>query len=611
MPSNATTRMNPFPRLLLFCLACWQCGMLAAQEPFFRNIYEPKSGSYVEVTSLFSKLPASGFAPVRVTIANRLEAPASVSLNFLAESNNFNSGKLKTKSSFVATSPGGTTTTTDYLVPVAATVKEASYGNGHSSSLTLSMVGVTVGQHTQTSSNLENFPYLLMSEALSTPNGSALDSELAKVASGSGGGYMSSQSFAGKFLPSMMPEDWRAYAGYDGILMTDQDWLGLPPGARSAILQWNRNGGYLRLFASSPSSTLASLSITSGTGGSDTRGKGTVKLTTIPASLALDVPAVVNEFNKSSGNVTRQAQSAIDDYSTGGWGLQNSLGTKTFHFLLFIIVLIAFGVLVGPVNLFVFAKSGMRHKLFITTPIIALSASVLMILLIFVQDGFGGRGIRIQWIELVREDSDNNAYIHQEQISRTGVLVGNRFVLTEPATIIPLPLMSSQWTRLNSDSNNDQAYEMNFIDKGLQVSGDWFQSRSEQAQLLKAVVPTRARIESTDAANDAALLSNFEYEISDFYYRGKDGKFWRAESIASGKNFLARECTQADFLSFVSIAGSKLGKLQQDRLLQLSQRPGYYIATTSQAPMIETFTSITWTESQTIITGRVQSPEAP
>lgn len=607
--------MNPFSRLILFCLAVLPCGMLAAQEPFFRKIYEPKSGSYVEVISLFSKLPATGYAPVRVTIANRTDVPATVSLNFTSEANNYNSGALKTKSSFVASSPAGMTTTTDYLVPMAATVKETgSYGSGgHASSLSLSMMGVTVGNHNQSSTNTRDFPYLLMSEALSTPNASSLDSEVGKIVSGSHGGYISgSIVFAGKFSPSSMPEDWRAYAGHDGILMTDQDWLDLTPGARAAILQWNRGGGYLRLFASNPSTSLATLGIsTDASGSSGARGKGFVKLTSIPASLSLNASAVVNEVRKSKVGVVRQVNSILDDYSNGGWGLQNALGTKTFHFLLFIIVLIGFGVLVGPVNLFVFAKSGMRHKLFITTPVIALSASVLMIILIFVQDGFGGRGIRIQWIDLVREASDNNAYIHQEQVSRTGVLIGNRFELTEPSTITPLPLMSSQWTRLNSDSSNDQSYEMNFIDKGLQVSGDWFQSRSEQAQSLQAVVPTRARIESTDATNAAALLSNFEYEIGEFFYRGKDGKYWRAQNIASGKNFLARECTQSEYDAFIRTSGSKLGKSQFDHLERLAQRPGSYIATTNQAPMLETFSSIKWMENHTIITGLVQSPEAP
>lgn len=607
--------MNFLSRFFLICLALLSCERLTAQETFFRNVFEPKSGSYVEVTSLFSKLPSSGYAPVRVTIANRTAIPVSVSLNFHSEAGGYyNNGSLHVKSSFTASSPAGIVSTTDFLVPVASTVKDAGYSMGsNSQTLRLDMVGAVNARHSQSSTNSSEFPYLLMSEALSTPNASSLDGQLNKHLHGTKGGYVPGNlAFAGKFDPKSMPEDWRAYIGHDGVLLTDQDWLNLTPGARAAILQWNRQGGYLRLFATNSASTLESLSIaTEVIDGNQTRSKGQVKISTIPSSLTLDASNTLGEVVSKHNKWPLQVRATIEDYSNGSWGLHTTLGTKTFHFLLFILVLIAFGVMVGPVNLFVFAKSGMRHKLFITTPIIAIGASVLMIILIFVQDGLGGRGIRVQWMELVRDDSDNNAYIHQEQVSRSGVLIGNRFVIGDPASITPLPLPASQWTRLSNSNSNDQTYEMNIVDKGLQVSGDWFQSRSEQAQMIRAVVPTRARIESTDAANENALLSNFEHEIDAIYLSGKGGKYWCAEKIPSGKNFLTRECSQAEFENFVDNAGAMLGKNQQGQLEQLAKRPGYYIALASQAPMIETYSAIRWTQNTTIITGRVESPEAP
>ncbi len=608
--------MNFLTRLLIVCLALLPSGRIAAQESFFRSVFEPKSGSYVEVTSLFSKLPSSGFAPMRVTIANRTGVPVSLSLQFQSESNTtyYNNGSLTTKSSFTASSPAGIVTTTDCLVPVAPSVKRVSHSTVASSqSLRLTMSGANNTTHTQTSTNHSDFPYLLMSESLSTPNASALDSELNKHLHGASGGYMPGNlSFAGKFDPKTMPEDWRAFIGHDGILLTDQDWLNMTPGARSALLQWNRQGGYLRLFASNSSSTLETLGIpTEEWNGKRMRSKGVVKMSSIPAALTLDASPTLAEIISTSNLWPCQNKSAAEDFSNGSWGLHQALGTKTFHFLLFIFVLIAFGILVGPINLFVFAKSGRRHKLFITTPLIAIGASVVMVILIFVQDGLGGRGIRVQWMELVRENSDHNAYIHQEQVSRTGVLVGNRFLLSDPSSITPLPMASSQWTRLTQSSSNDQSYEINTVDKGLQISGDWFQSRSEQAQMIRAVVPTRARIESTDPANELALLSNFEYEIDQIYYRGKGGKFWCAQKIPSGKNFLARACTQAEFVHFVRMAGANLSKSQQQQLERLAERQGYFIAQTSQAPMIETYSAIRWTENTTIITGRVQSPETP
>lgn len=607
--------MNHLYRSLIYCCLSLCTGMLFAQETYFRKVYEPKSGSYVEVVSLFSKLPSCGYAPVRVTIANRTDVPASVSLMFQSVAGTgYSFGDLKVSSSFVASSPAGTVTSSDFLVPVAAMVKNSGYSyNQNDQSLELSMVGVTNGSYTQSNSANNKFPNLLISEALDTPNASSLNTETNKFIVGSSGGYSPGNLlFAGKFDPTQMPEDWRAFSGYDGLLLTDLDWGNLSPGARSAILQWNRSGGYLRIFSSNAATTLASLGILADTAANSApRGKGQVQLNRIAPALALDHSGLVGEMASTTRPISNQAEAMSDDYSSSSWGLQNQLGTKTFHFVMFILVLIAFGILVGPINLFVFAKSGMRHKLFITTPIIALGASALMIILIFLQDGMGGRGLRVQWIELVREDGDNNAYIHQEQISRSGVLIGNRFLLADPCVLSPIPLAASQWTRLNPSSSNDQAYEMNFTDKGLQVSGDWFQSRSEQAQALQAIIPTRARIESTDPSNEAALLSNFEYDIAQFYLRGKGGKFWKAQQIASGKNFLASECSEAEFEMFVNDRVSLLSKTQQEKLKQLSEREGCYIASASKAPMVETYSAIKWSDDTTIITGSVQKPEAP
>lgn len=605
--------MNSIFRSICILLTCSGLGTLSAQESYFRNVYEPKSGSYVEVVALFSKLPNTGYAPIRVTIANRTSVPVSVSLSFesVAGSEYYNSGAIKVKSSFTAGSPAGTVTTSDFLVPMGAMVKNSAYsGHQNQQTLAMSMVGVSNGGYTHTTYTSQTHPTLLMSEALSTPNASALDAEINK---GSGGGYSpGNYVFAGKFNPTQMPDDWRAYVGYDGMILTDQDWNNLPPGARSAILQWNRLGGYLRILTTSSSSTLNSLSISSESNSNPlARGKGYVHLTSIPSTLALDAAKFVKEMNTNSIKPKRQHEWMIDDYSSSGWGLQSSLGNKTFHFVMFILVLIAFGILVGPVNLFVFAKSGKRHKLFITTPIIAIGASAAMIALIFVQDGLGGKGLRVQWMELTQENGDNNAYIHQEQISRSGVLIGNRFQLSEPCSISPLPLAASQWTRLNVNSNTDQAFEINFIDKGMQVSGDWFQSRSEQAQMLTAVVPTRARIEFTTGGNETALLSNFEYGIDRFFMRGKGGKFWKAEQIAAGKGFLCSECSQAEYEQFVKASTLLLGKNQREDVTRLSFRDGYYIAVTEAAPMLETYSAIRWQDDHTIITGRVQNPETP
>ncbi len=120
-----------------------------------------------------------------------------------------------------------------------------------------------------------------MSEALFTPNSSILDSEL----NGRSGGYRS-YAFAARFEPTRMPDDWRAYIGYDTCILTDDDWRDLSPGARSALLQWNRMGGTLHVYSTSPTTDTNSLGIAghpAGTRGA-TRSWGELKIKPIPTS---------------------------------------------------------------------------------------------------------------------------------------------------------------------------------------------------------------------------------------------------------------------------------------------------------------------------------------
>ncbi len=78
------------------------------------------------------------------------------------------------------------------------------------------------------------------------------------------------------------------------------------------------------------------------------------------------------------------------DYST--WGLRDKVGSFTVHTGLILSFVLVFGALIGPVNLFVFARGKKRFRLFWTTPLISIIASVALIVGILLTDGIGGSG---------------------------------------------------------------------------------------------------------------------------------------------------------------------------------------------------------------------------
>jgi hypothetical protein len=585
---------------------------LAAQDTLFQQQPDPKSNTRVEAVALFSRPSPGGFLPVRVTVVNAGEQDGSIDLRGTANDGNYAGQGSEMTSTFKLDAPAGKSTRHDILVP-CNTLLNFGYGRAGTINVNVTMSG-SFGPNTGgvTANYSENQPAVLLSEPLYTPNASTLDAQLnAKVRSGYGG-----VNFAGSFDPREMPEDWRAYSGYDGIGMTDADWGLLSPGARNAILRWNRLGGQLVIYAQSANSDLATLGVSNFGGGqkSALRSFGNVSIIPAGASLSLSTTGadeMIDRFG-SKDNLPTLNSSIRSDYSSG-WPLQIEFGGERYNYMLFILILIGFGILVGPVNLFVFAKSGQRHRLFITTPVIALATSVLLVGLIIVIDGFGGRGMRIALMEVRPDDGENSAYIFQEQVSRTGVLFGGDFTIGEPAAISPVPLSSdSQWSRLtDSNSGGGMRYEANLRDGKLEVDGDWFQSRSEQGQLVRAVVPTRGRIELRNASGPPSLVSTFDFPIEKIYYRDNSGIFWCAEGIERGKAFDCREAQSAEVINFVNEAKGKLSARSREALDALSpveRGDRHFIAVTNEAPGVETFKGIDWKETRTYITGPVAAP---
>lgn len=596
-----------------------------AQESFFRHEPDPKSKNFVECMALFSRPAPGGYLPVRVTVNNTGEQDGSIDLKCISGDGGYNDQGSQVSSSFKLNAPAKKLTRHEILVPCTTLLNYYGGGGGSGSlNVSLAMSGSFGGNNGNLSTHYDdNQPAVLMSDALYTPNGSTLDAAMR----GRGGMHYGSIGFAGKFSPAEMPDDWRAYSGYDGVVMTDADWTAMSPGARTAILRWNRLGGRLVILAQSTNSDLATLGISSAASGMRSAGRslGSVLIDPLPGgTLTLDSGAasrLISRFDARGGReVLPPMNQAIRSDFAASWPLHAAFDAKSYNYGVFIVILIAFGILVGPVNLFVFAKSGQRHRLFITTPLIALGTSVLLVGLIIIIDGFGGRGIRVALMEVRPEEGENSAYVTQEQVSRTGVLLGGSFTVGDPAALTPVPLSAtSQWSRLTDQNNGGgMRYEMNLRDNKLEVEGDWFQSRSEQGQMLRAVIPTRGRIElrgGSSAGSPPTMVSTFEFPIQKLYYADTAGAYWCAENITPGQSFTCRTVTQAELTAFVRTASGQFTARTRQALLALSPelsnttRGGrHFIAVTEAAPGVETFAGISWQKTTTYVTGPVLAP---
>ncbi len=551
----------------------------SAQETLMRETLDPKTDTHVEVVALFSKASPGGYFPVRVKIANNLGSAQSIRLTFSSTVNYSNSARSTSEFAFAAAA--GKTITREIDVTLPPTIDAFSAGG----SLRIELSGTMGNAETRTEPLANAESAVLLSEELFTLNGSSLDAARSS---------RRSEPFAAKFNPGMLPDRWISYSGYDSIIMTDRDWTGAPAGAKNAIQSWVRLGGQLVIF-STTSADLKSLGIP------DDVSYGSTIIKRIGSDLKMD--AVATLALVSTDNINKSRNSALRDDFSSGWPLQARFGSQVFRYGLFVAVLIMFAITVGPVNLFVFAKSGERHKLFITTPIISFVTSLILIALIIIQDGFGGSGIRRVLME-VRPDGDQNAaYLHQEQFCRTGVLIKSRFKIETGTLFTPVPIAESRWSRFTVRSNNDAKFNLQPADSQLVASGAWFQSRSEHGHSLTAIISTRGRIEKTDNAD--SLLSTFDFPIQTLFYLDENLQWFRAEGISPGKSFKLIPTNYSSIENAIAVQEREFSDRNSKILSRVHDRPGCYIALTHDAPGIDTHPSIRWKETQTVITGPV------
>jgi hypothetical protein len=284
-----------------------------------------------------------------------------------------------------------------------------------------------------------------------------------------------------------------------------------------------------------------------------------------------------------------------------------ALGEKSFAAWQVGLILFVFGIVVGPVNLFYFARAGRRHKLFITTPLISLGAAALLLLVIFFQDGTGGKGHRAGLVYL--DAAENAAFVHQFQVSRTGVLFGGSFTTADPSVVSMAVLPASRWTRLKLD--DDTGYRNRSDRQRYSVSdkthaGDWFQSRAEQAQIIDAVQSTRGRIELKPGSQGApVIVSSLTAPLERVFYVDGNGKYWTSPGkVTTGADVSLTESSRGDFIAWTKDAGVMIPHEARRNLTAFEHVNFFFASSTDpRAGIMETLDSIDWESDSVLLFG--------
>jgi hypothetical protein len=533
--------------------------------------FEPGSGIEMRIINCYEDIPPDGFLPVRVEVKNDSGAPRTWQFRAVHSQSSLRSMQFVASLSVDA----GSERAFELLAPIDPQLTVSSrYSN---LMITVTGYGVASGTTSEHSSGsgLTPTPFLGMGEALSVKNWGPLRERMEKN---------HSRSLDGSAVDlRLLPEDWRGLAGFEILVFSDFEWRQIPATQRNAIQDWIIQGGKLVLW-----------------------GAGTANTPDLPLAGDLGTGAVLHwapadDFLDQASRLLMAtealASATLQDY-TWQWTLAQSLGRPEPPHLLIISFVVAFALVVGPLNFVVFAPLGQRHRLFWTTPAIALAASALMGLFIVLREGFGGSGERFE--VLLNLPQLRKSVIWQEQASRTGVLASSAFVPSEPSLILPIGLRDSSGSYLLSERGKT------YLLDGATWSGDWFRSRTTQAQLLSAVLPTRAHVQivtSQDAAPSA--VSTFDQEMAEFWYFDKEGISWKAENLRPGEKQALKRTEQQAFEAWWRAALKPAGPITRGHAESYAKdKREKFFASTTTPRFITSLATIRWKDSSGLILGQ-------
>ncbi len=399
-------------------------------------------------------------------------------------------------------------------------------------------------------------------------------------------------------------------SGVGKVLLRDGEWLALDPAQRQALCDYVAQGGGLTLFTSAddPATRIPQLQLPTPDGAPGAYGFGVLSVESTPA-FPPDAATVASSIESNHA-----AAAETTDLQFASWGLRGRVGSITLHSGFIVSFVVLFGVLIGPVNLFLFARGRNRFRLFWTTPAISILASVALIAGILLTDGLGGEGR--QFLVVYSLPAIHREAVLQEQIARTAVLFSSRWHSDQDYVITPV---SQRAFDNASEEPGYRAYSPHaslasspdtFVQIGSDYSGAWFRSRSVCGQYLQAMRPSRSALTVLNpnalARGEApVVLSSFPQELARLYVIDAQGRPWTSDHVLPGQRATCTAAQPTDFRQFWTSACSDAGGRLQPLLDRAFNRPGcfYAVGPPAAGQALATLGEIHWGPAQGLYLG--------
>jgi len=557
------------------------------------------SDAEITLESWLGSTPSTGMLPVKVRMTNRTNQPMAWTLR--PTDNRYDAGSMN--SEFRVGISANASGTADILVPV---LPNKTSGRFYGSTLRFNVSGsaisggstqvymattATAGSSARAGASSTPNAFMAMGDELNSRHGSKLKDQI-KAAT--------SRDWLGSEVSMIdAPTDWRGYSSIAQFWLTDSEWNKLSNASRLAVLTWVAHGSSVVVCAdaAAPLVTMPS-GFTSWTGNSLRHGIGRLQVLNYSSATEAEIGSLVRDAHRVSIEQTSLNQSSKTS------SLTDLVPPVTMNTPLIFGFIVIFGVLVGPVNLFVFARGANRPRMFWTTPLISAAGTLVLIAVMILQDGFGGTGARITLATLQPEQKQMT--VVQEQFSKTGVLLGRSFEVPVADSVLLLPVSQSREITTRFGSTRTETDKRDYTITPTQASGGFFTSRALQRQIVHSTRSTRGGIDFYEG-DKPTLVSSLGMNLKTLYLRDSKGSYWIANNVHTGERTPLKSTNLAEMQQWwTANAKHHCGDLMHARLASsiLDNLPWFYAESAEPAKLATpTLTSIRWDNDRAFIAG--------
>lgn len=312
--------------------------------------------------------------------------------------------------------------------------------------------------------------------------------------------YSSSKEFTARGSVQQLPDRWQGYPNWLSIVLSRAAQVQLSPSQRQALAQWTHMGGSLYLCDQAQAAPWQTL------------GARVVVANEPTDAIIADISRKNHDSNYPAGS-------------------QPIAGTEQVPTTAFMIVAVIFAILAGPINFLWVKRTGRRHLLLISTPILSIATCVILLLADIVLMGLSARRNISQLVLL------------DQPLAQASVSTNATYYAA--FTISELKLNGDTLVQhRNEDSTSSYRYRNRSQEKSIDLNwttqqiatGSWIPARTTVDLTYRSIASERRRVDLRFEHEQLLAVNGFDQPIEQLTVRAPDGRTWTGKNITVGSS---------------------------------------------------------------------------